>query len=129
MRRRLNVKFLILLLIASALLGGGVHLLHGFQQGRSAGGLLRRAEQAERRGDLAGAETYLSRYLAFRPDDDAALAEYSSILDRRAVTPTDRMRALQVMEQALARSPVPSGAGIRFMRDHISSTLARSASG
>src|SRR5947209_6941770 len=74
MRRRLNLKLLVVLLIAASLLGGGVHLVHGFQEQRNVGALLKRADLAERKGDVGGAEKYLGRYLAFRPDDGAALA-------------------------------------------------------
>ena len=105
MRRRLNVKFLAFLLVALVLGGGGVHLVHGFQEGHTASALLGRGRQAERRGDLEEAATYTARYLALRPEDDEALGDYALLLDRRAATPRDRMIAYPVMERALARSP------------------------
>jgi tetratricopeptide (TPR) repeat protein len=105
MRRTLNIKFLIILLVAAALLGGGVYLVHGYQEKRNAGALLRRAEQAERKGDREEAEKYLSRYLAYRPDDGEALSRYGLILAGRADTGQGRQRALFVLERALVHAP------------------------
>ena len=48
MRRRLNVKFLIVLVGVTILLGGGISLLHRSQVKRSAAGLLRQANRAEK---------------------------------------------------------------------------------
>jgi tetratricopeptide (TPR) repeat protein len=101
MRRSLNIKFLISLLIATALIGAGVHLGHGFQKERAAGALLRQADRAERKGDIRGAEKYLGLYLAFRPDDGEALARYGLTLAKGATTPKARLQALLVLERAL----------------------------
>ena len=75
-RRRLNLRLLLGLLAVTALLAGGVHVVHGFQEVRNAGALLRRAEVAEKKGDLEENEKYLNRYLVSRPDDVSALAKY-----------------------------------------------------
>jgi tetratricopeptide (TPR) repeat protein len=104
MRRTLNVKLILGLLVAIALLGGGVHLVHGFQEKRSSGELLRRAEAAEKKGDLETNEKILNRYLVFRPDDAAALAKYGLLLARRDDDAgRRRVQALAILEQALAR--------------------------
>src|SRR3954452_12238011 len=113
MRRRLNVKFLIGLLVVTALLGGGVHLVHGFQVKRNAGALLRRAEQAEKKGDLEEDEKYLSRYLVYRPDDADALARYALLLDKRDTAGKGRVRVLTVLEQVLRRAPDRDNALLR----------------
>ena len=105
MRRTLNIKLLIGLLVATALLGGGVHLVHGFQDKRNAGALLKRADQAERRGNLEQDEKYLNRYLVLRPDDANTMARYALLLDKRDTSGKNRVRVLTVLEQALMRMP------------------------
>ena len=61
--RRLNLVFLTILLAAVALLGGGMHLVHGVQVRRNASALLDRAGRAEAGNDLEKAEQSLSQYL------------------------------------------------------------------
>src|SRR5690348_8302106 len=119
MRRTLNVKLLAGLLVAIALLGGGVHLVHGFQEKRNAGDLLRKADQAERKGDLEQDEKYLSRYLAFRPDDDDALARYALLLDKRNTSGKNRVRVLLALEESLRRADNPDDALRRNVRRRI----------
>ena len=51
MKRRLNLKVLGTLLVATFFLGTGVHFLHGFQVKRKADSLLRRAEDVGVDGD------------------------------------------------------------------------------
>ncbi len=70
--RRLNLVFLAILLVAAALLGGGVHLLHGFQVRRNASALLDRARQAEADHDLEKAEQALQAYLNLEREDGSA---------------------------------------------------------
>ncbi|SIO55099.1 Tetratricopeptide repeat-containing protein [Singulisphaera sp. GP187] len=105
MRRRLNIKLLIGLVVTSGLLGGVVHLVHGFQEKRNIGALLKRADLAERNGDHDEAEKYLSRYLAFRPDDGTTLARYGLALAKGAPGGAARAKALMVLERALLRVP------------------------
>ena len=105
MRRRLNVKLLIPLALAMAIGGGAIHLVHGYQEARTADFLKVHSERAGQRGDLKEAASYLTRYLALRPDSDEAFADYSLLLDRQAVTAAERFRTLQVLERALGRAP------------------------
>ena len=105
MRRRLNLKLLIPLVPALAFGGGAIHFVHGYQEARTADFLKVHGERAERRGDLKEAASYLTRYLALRPDSDEAFADYALLLDRQAVTAADRFRTLQVLERALGRAP------------------------
>src|SRR5262249_46030202 len=56
MKRRLNRKWLVILLAGTLLLGGGIHLLHGMQVRRNAGAILEQAKKLEdenRLGDAA----------------------------------------------------------------------------
>lgn len=105
MRRRLNIKLLIGLVVIAGLLGGAVHLVHGVQEKRNIGALLKRADLAERKSDLGEAEKYLSRYLTFRPDDGEALARYGLTLDKLSPGGNVQAKALMVLERALVRVP------------------------
>ncbi|MBX6312993.1 MAG: tetratricopeptide repeat protein [Isosphaeraceae bacterium] len=105
MRRRLNGKLLALLLVAVALLGAGVHILHGFQVRRNASDLLRQAKRAEAQGHLDQAVGFLEQYLAFEPSDTTALAKYGLMLDELAATPQAHLRAFWVLDQVLRRAP------------------------
>ncbi|WP_406695911.1 tetratricopeptide repeat protein [Singulisphaera sp. Ch08] len=104
MKRRINLKFLLGMVIGCALLGGGTHLVHGFLEQRNVGGLLKQADRAERNGDRAGTEKYLGRYLAFRPNDGEALARYGLTLADGATSGRVQLQALQVLERALAHT-------------------------
>ncbi|AGA26775.1 tetratricopeptide repeat protein [Singulisphaera acidiphila] len=101
MKRRLDGKFLLGLIVTSALLGGGTHWVHGFLQKRNVGALLKQADRAEKQGDLGGAKKHLGRYLAFRPDDGKVLGRYALALAESATTSEGRLQALQLLERAL----------------------------
>ncbi|MCC6417051.1 MAG: tetratricopeptide repeat protein [Gemmataceae bacterium] len=105
MRRRLNVRLLVWTVGAIAVSAAGTHLLHGFQVRRNADALLRQAERSVTDGQLFKAATYYRHYLAYEPDDTAALAEYARTLDRLARSRAARLRAVLVMEQTLRRNP------------------------
>jgi tetratricopeptide (TPR) repeat protein len=96
MPRKLNVKFLASTLVLIALLGVGVHLLHGYQVKRNASSLLRQAERAEEAGDIGPALDYLGRYLAFAPDDTDALTRYGHLLEEQA----KRTRSARTLSRA-----------------------------
>jgi tetratricopeptide (TPR) repeat protein len=101
MKRSLNVKFLVFLVVGFVLSGTGVHFLHAYQVKRNAKALLeladreavladRSAESAnwlEERSHLLAATNYLSRYLAHKPRDVDALVNYGLFLERIAKAP------------------------------------------
>ncbi len=116
MRRTLNLKLLICVVAATAVMGGGVHFVHGFQENRNAGVLLKRADQAERKGDLAEIEKYLSRYLILRPGDADALARYAQIMDKRDTTGRNRVRVLLALDETLRRGGSRDNALLRGAR-------------
>ena len=106
MRRILNVRLLLLLLGGVALLGVGVHSLHGVQVKRSARTLIRQADRAEGRGDLAKAEDYLDRYVSLRPGDLDALARYGRMLEKLAgPDPARASGAMAVYAKVVRRDP------------------------
>ncbi|SIO61511.1 Tfp pilus assembly protein PilF [Singulisphaera sp. GP187] len=101
MNGKLNLRFLLGLFVTSALVGGGIHWVHGVLEKQNVGALLKEADRAERKGDRAGFEKLLARYLAFRPEDGKALARYGLLLAEGAATGRVRLQALQVLERAL----------------------------
>jgi Tfp pilus assembly protein PilF len=107
MRRRLNVKGLLVLLGGLVLSGLAVHFLHGFQVKRQAGILLKQEERAENAKEYRVAIDYLRRYLGFRPDDTDALAHYGRLLAREdiATTPRAGLFAISILESVLRRDP------------------------
>jgi tetratricopeptide (TPR) repeat protein len=105
MRRRLNTKLFICLLIALVAMGTGVHFLHAYQVRRSAGDLLDEAAIAEEEGRNADAAKLLNHYLGYVPDDVDALARYGLVLDKLPPTQNIRLRAFLVFDQVLRLDP------------------------
>lgn len=108
MRKRLNLKFIALLLVATAVFVGVVHVVHGFQVNRRADIFLVQAEKAREEDQLSDEVDYLERYLVLRPDDlnaldkyGRALAELSADLDASAIS----LKALSVLKRVVARDP------------------------
>jgi tetratricopeptide (TPR) repeat protein len=103
--RRLNLVFLAILLVAAALLGGGVQLLHGFQVRRNASALLDRARQAEADHDLEKAEQALQAYLNLEREDGSAWERYARVVEQRDPARRRREHVLVVHEEALRHKP------------------------
>jgi tetratricopeptide (TPR) repeat protein len=105
MNPQLNHRLLIGLVVALLATAAVGFVVHEAQAGRIARELLAQADQAEAEQDFPQAAAHLHRYLAFRPDDTAALIRYALALDRSATTRTDEWRVVGVFEQVLARRP------------------------
>ena len=103
--RRLNLVFLAVLVIVATVLGGGIHLVHGFQMRRNASALLDRARRAESADELAKAEESLGWYLNLLPDDGSAWVWYASVVDRRNTDRRRLERNFLVQEEALRHKP------------------------
>ncbi len=104
--RTLNLRFAALLLVITAILAGGVHLLHGFQMRRNAHMFLREAERARAEKKLAEAVRHYQRYLQFMPDNTTVLADYALVLaDLAAERPGARRAAYETLERALRADP------------------------
>ncbi len=112
MRRRLNVKFLVVFLVGLTLASVGVHWLHGYQAKRNASSLLKHAERADADGRVAEANRFRERYLAYVPDDRDVLVKYGLALasDDRDTSPKALASALAALEKALLRDPDRSDA-------------------
>jgi tetratricopeptide (TPR) repeat protein len=106
-QRQLNVKFLLILLVAVAVLGGATYGVHRFQVKRSARGLLYQSQQAEAKGDRVKAADYLERYLAYAPEDLDNLVKFGTLLapDAETATPLDARRASDAFERVVLRNP------------------------
>ena len=107
MMRRLNLVFLAVLVVVVAVLGGGIHLVHGFQMQRNASALLDRARRAEAGEDLVRTEQSLSEYLNIKRENGPAWAWYARVVDQRNPSGRGRQRdrVFLVHEQALRYNP------------------------
>ncbi|MEO6809104.1 MAG: tetratricopeptide repeat protein, partial [Isosphaeraceae bacterium] len=105
MKRQLNGRFLLVLLISTSVLGGGIVLLHSFQVGRSTKVLLEQADRAEEQGDPVRTEDYLSRYLHYQPGDVEALTRYARLREQHAQTPAEQAQVVQLYEKLLRLAP------------------------
>lgn len=105
--RKLNSRFLLFLVASVVLAGTGIFVLHWFQAGAIAQGLLGQAARAEDEGGLAQAAKYLGRYLEFRPQDTAQRARLAEILanEKLAAPRRTREQALFLLEQVLLKEP------------------------
>ena len=101
MRRRLNLRFLAILIGVLAVLISSGHFLRAFQVRRNAGKLLTQAERTKKDGHLDEAVKIYRRYLALKPTDGDALAEYGMTLDQLAKQPHDRIPVFFILEHAL----------------------------
>jgi cellulose synthase operon protein C len=106
--RRLNLAFLAILFMGVVLLGGGMHLVHGFQMQRNASVLLDRARRAEVANDLEKAEQSLRQYLNLQREDGPAWTWYARVVDQRDVGRYRREHVSLVHEEAFRYNPADS---------------------
>ncbi len=107
--KRVNFKFLLILILALVALLGGAILLRRFQINRNAGSKLELAKQKLEDGKAGEALELFAQYVGLRPGDDEAYAEYAKLLMGRAqsadATRNDFGRAYAAMETAVRRNP------------------------
>ena len=107
--KKVNLRFV--LLLVAIVVGGvvGVFFLHRFQVTRNAGSLIKLARAKLSEGKNGEALNLFSRYVAYRPDDKAAYAEFAGLVLDRAEAPgatrNDVARAYGVLETAVRRNP------------------------
>jgi tetratricopeptide (TPR) repeat protein len=101
MKRRLNLRFLGIVLGVGVILGVGGHYLRAYQVRRNAGILRQKGDQAAEAGRLDEAIGQYRRYLALAPDDADAWADYGLVLDRTARSPRDRATVFLALDRAL----------------------------
>jgi tetratricopeptide (TPR) repeat protein len=107
--KRLNVRLLVFLGTGALLAMLAVHLVHWWQVGRQASGLLRRAELAENSGETKKAADLLARYVAHRPQDFPVYARFALLLEQVTHSPQagrqDFLSAQHALEQAVRQQP------------------------
>jgi len=101
MRRVVNYKFVVLMVLSLALLGTGLHFLHAYQVKRNAASLLTDIDNALEKGDDSEAMADLNQYLGLFPHNSDALARYGTLQLKVAKDWHDRLRAFYVLESAL----------------------------
>jgi tetratricopeptide (TPR) repeat protein len=105
MKKTLNVRYLLKLLVVLLVVGVGVHLLHARQADRQAEAFLHQADTAEKDGRFDRAAGYLGRYLALRPTETDVRARLGLALAKLARTAEQRLQAFLVLEQVLREDP------------------------
>jgi tetratricopeptide (TPR) repeat protein len=103
--RALNVRLLNRILAVALVASLVGHFVHEFQLKRNASAFLRQADRAEEQGHLDQSALYLSRYLAYEPNDIDILARYGLTLEKIADAPKMRWTALAVLEQVVQKDP------------------------
>lgn len=107
--KRINLKFLFVLVAVVVGLLVGLVMLRRFQVSRNAGNLAKLAKQRLDEGKPAEAIQIYGRYLGLRPEDNEAYAEYAKLMLARAEAPdatrNDLGRAYNTLEAAVRRNP------------------------
>ncbi len=100
---------LVALLAAFVTVTVAVFVIHRMQVARNAGGLASLARSKLEEGKSKEAIELFFRYLSYRPDDAAALAELAPLLieiaNRPTATKNDRSNAYNVLEAAVRKNP------------------------
>ena len=107
--KRINVRFLLILVFSLIALAVGVVTLNRFQVARNAGSLAARAREKREEGKSDEALRLLAKYVGLRPDDAQAYSEFASLVLERAEAPgatrADLSRAFSALETAVRRDP------------------------
>jgi tetratricopeptide (TPR) repeat protein len=107
--KRLNVRVLLVALAVAATALAGVAFVHRVQVRRNAGALLSLARSKQHDGSSSESLGLFARYLAYKPDDAEAQAEFARLLVDFAETATatkdDRGYAYRVLETAVRKNP------------------------
>ena len=104
--RRLNVRRLVILLVAITVSGVVIQGLHAVQVHRQSGAFLREADRAEQSGKPQEAVEFLQKYLLLVSQDTKATARLGKLLFEQR-----RYReALQTFSQVVQRDPKDEGA-------------------
>lgn len=107
--KRINLKFLMILIAVAIGIVAGVVLLRRFQVSRNAGNIATLAKTRIEEGKPAEALMLYARYLGLRPDDHVAFAEYARLMLARAEAPdatrADVAKAYNTLETAVRRNP------------------------
>jgi cellulose synthase operon protein C len=103
--KRLNIKLAVSLVVGFVVLAVSVHVLHGVQTERNAGGLLDEAREAYESKDYKKAIEMAERYLKHRPEEPEGQTLLAEAAHARAMLPEATLRhkrdAFSAMERAV----------------------------
>jgi tetratricopeptide (TPR) repeat protein len=107
--KRINLKFLLILIAVVVAGTAGIYFLRRFQISRNAGNLATQAKARLEEGKTADAIMLYGRYLGLRPEDSQAHAELARLMLARAEAPdatrNDMARAYNSLEAAVRKNP------------------------
>ncbi|MHB1037152.1 MAG: tetratricopeptide repeat protein [Pirellulales bacterium] len=107
--KRLNLKFLALLVVCTGALVVAVAMVHYVQMRRNVGNMITWAEMSKKEGDLHEAAKWYARYVRQEPDDVEVWATLANLLadiaDAPDATITDRTQAFNALEQTVRKDP------------------------
>jgi len=103
--RKLNLGFLLSVVLALLVLSGAVYLVHDRQVVRNASALLDHARKAEERGEVSTTSEELRRYLSLRPADRETWRWYARVLDKVTTGSSRGDELYLVYEEALRYNP------------------------
>ena len=103
--RKLNLVFLLGVVMAVLVLGGAAYLARGRQVQRNASALLDRARKDEEQGKASKAAEALGQYLSLRPRDGDTWRWYARVLDEVTTDSRRRDQVYLVYEEALRYNP------------------------
>src|ERR1700722_9468030 len=101
MKRTVNLRALVILLIGGVVLGGSLYLAHRVQVRRNGQALLTQADQAEAEGQSAQAADYVWQYLGLNPRNKEALARYALLIEKSGRGQKQKLRVLFLFDQVL----------------------------
>lgn len=103
--RTLNVRLFILSGLILAMIGSGAWLWHDQQVRQQAGSLLEAAAAAEEAEDWKGVQRHLRDYLRYHPESPDATRRLAQAADRSIATPSDRLRVVALLADAVRLNP------------------------
>ena len=108
-QKRLNVVPMLVILAVAVAGVVAIAIVHRLQTARNAGSLASLARSKVADGKPAEALGLFARYLAYRPDDATAQAEFARLIvthaERPSATKNDRSYAYNVLETAVRKNP------------------------
>lgn len=105
MRRKLNVKLLLITLGTFLVAATGVHFLHSYQVQKNSYRILDLADRAQAEKDTDRALSLYAQYLLLVPDDPDTVQKYAVAFGEKVSTVADRVRLILLMEQVLRAKP------------------------
>src|SRR6516162_7003764 len=105
MLSRINVRYLIKVLVVLAVVVVGVHVVYRLRRERSIRALYEQAVKADEQGNRDRTLRLLTRYVLLVPEDIEARIRRGLILERTARTAKQKMAAAAAFEQIVSVDP------------------------